>query len=69
MIPSKMDMLFWNDLSNLVSAMHKISMFSSTTLSKSHKSFLLEFIFRYKKNNAIEWECRKRFKAALIFSL
>ena len=56
MIPSKMNMLFRNDLFNLVSAMHKISMFSSTTLSKSHKSFLFEFIFRYKKTVLLNWD-------------
>ena len=56
------------DLSNFVSAIHKISIFLSTILSKSPNLFLIELIFRYEKITLLRCECRKRFKVSLIFS-
>ena len=74
--PVYMDWLYWytnrllgKDSSNFVSAMHKISIFPSTILSKSPDLFLIELIFRYEKITLLRWECRNRFKVTLIFSL
>ena len=41
--------LLGKDSSNFVSAMHKISIFQSTILSKSRDLLLIELIFRYEK--------------------
>ena len=61
--------LLRKDSSNFVTAMHKISIFPSTILSKSPDLFLIEFIFRYEKKTWLKWECYNRFKVTLIFSL
>ena len=60
--PVYMNWLYWHtnrllgkDSSNLVSAMHKISIFPSTILSKSPDLFLMEMIFRYEKINLLRW--------------
>ena len=60
--------LLGQDSSNFVSAIHKISIFPSTILSKSLDLFLMELIFRYEKTTLLRWECRKHFKVTLIFS-
>ena len=60
--------LLGKDSSNFVSAMHKISIFPSTILSKSPDLFLIELIFRYEKITLLRWECCNRFKATLTFS-
>ena len=61
--------LLGKDSSKFVSAMHKISIFPSTILSKSPDLFLIELIFRYEKITLLRWECCNRFKITLIFSL
>ena len=61
--------LLEKDLSNfVVSAMHKISIFPSTILSKPPNVFLMELIFRYEKITLLRCECPKRFKVTLNFS-
>ena len=60
-------MIIGKILSNFVSAIHKISIFPSTILSKSPNLFLMELIFRYEKIKLLRCECRKRFKVTLIF--
>ena len=57
------------DSSNIVSAIHKISILPSTILSKSSNLFLMELLFRYDKIKLLRHECRKRFKVTLIFPL
>ena len=54
--------------SNFGSALHKISIFPSSILSKSPNLFLMELIFRYEKITLLRCEYRKPFKVTLIFS-
>ena len=56
------------DLSNFVSAIHKMSIFPSTILSKLPNLFLMELAFRYEQITLLRCEYRKRFKVILIFS-
>ena len=74
--PVHMDGFYWytNWLlgkysSNFVSAMHKISIFSSTILFKSPNLFLMELLLRHGKIILLRWEYCNRFKVTLIFSL
>ena len=60
--------LLGGDSSDFVSAIHTISIFPSTILSKSPTLFLMELIFRYEKIILLRSECRERFKVTLIFS-
>ena len=60
--------LLGKDSSDFVSAILKISIFSSTILSKSPTLFLMELIFRYEKMTLLRSECRKNFEVTVIFS-
>ena len=71
-----MDWLYWyadwllgKDSSNFVTAIHKISIFQSTILSKLPTLVLTKLILRYEKITLLKrTECRKRFEVTLIFS-
>ena len=60
--------LLGKDSSKFASAIHKMTIFLSTVLSKSPTLLLMELIFRYEKITLLRSECRKRFKLTLIFS-
>ena len=64
--PQKMDSLLGKDLSNLLSAKHKVWIFPSAILSKSPDLLVIELIFGY-KNILLRFEFRRRFSITLMF--
>ena len=65
--PQKMGSLLVKDSSNLVSAVHKVTIFPSVSLSKPPDPLVIELIFRY-KNMLLRLKFHRRFSITLVFS-